>query len=49
MQVLKSGGQFHCLEFSSVSLPVVKELYEAYSFRVIPMLGRWSPSQVMIR
>lgn len=39
-QVLKPGGQFHCLEFSTVNLPVLKELYDAYSFRVIPTLGR---------
>lgn len=39
-QVLRPGGQFHCLEFSGVNLPVLKEIYDAYSFRVIPMLGR---------
>ena len=39
-QVLKPGGQYHCLEFSAVSLPVLKELYDVYSFRVIPMIGK---------
>ena len=47
--MLKPGGQFHCLEFSTVNLPVLKQLYDAYSFRVIPTLGRWvlPPSPAM--
>lgn len=39
-RVLKPGGHFLCLEFSRVSLPVLDRLYEAYSFRVLPLLGR---------
>jgi hypothetical protein len=39
--VLKPGGQFHCLEFSTVNLPILKEMYDAYSFKVIPTLGRY--------
>ena len=38
-RVLKRGGHFLCLEFSRVDLPVLKQLYDAYSFRVIPRLG----------
>jgi demethylmenaquinone methyltransferase/2-methoxy-6-polyprenyl-1,4-benzoquinol methylase len=41
VRVLKPGGQFLCLEFSTVSLPLIKKLYEAYSFQVIPKLGEW--------
>jgi demethylmenaquinone methyltransferase/2-methoxy-6-polyprenyl-1,4-benzoquinol methylase len=39
-RVLKRGGRFLCLEFSNVDVPVLDRLYEAYSFRVIPVLGR---------
>jgi demethylmenaquinone methyltransferase/2-methoxy-6-polyprenyl-1,4-benzoquinol methylase len=39
-RVLKHGGRFLCLEFSQVDVPALEELYEAYSFRVIPEIGR---------
>lgn len=39
-RVLKPGGRFLCLEFSRVSLPVLDRLYDTYSFRVLPVLGR---------
>jgi demethylmenaquinone methyltransferase/2-methoxy-6-polyprenyl-1,4-benzoquinol methylase len=39
-RVLKPGGRFLCLEFSRVVLPVVDRLYDAYSFGVLPLLGR---------
>jgi demethylmenaquinone methyltransferase/2-methoxy-6-polyprenyl-1,4-benzoquinol methylase len=39
-RVLKPGGHFLCLEFSRVSLPILDRLYDAYSFRVLPLLGR---------
>ena len=39
-QVLKPGGRFLCLEFSHVTVPGLKQLYDAYSFNVIPKLGR---------
>jgi demethylmenaquinone methyltransferase/2-methoxy-6-polyprenyl-1,4-benzoquinol methylase len=39
-RVLKHGGHFLCLEFSSTDMPVLEELYEAYSFKVIPEVGR---------
>jgi demethylmenaquinone methyltransferase/2-methoxy-6-polyprenyl-1,4-benzoquinol methylase len=39
-RVLKYGGRFLCLEFSAVDTPMLDRLYEAYSFRVIPTLGR---------
>lgn len=38
-RVLKPGGHFLCLEFSRVVLPGLAALYDAYSFRVIPLLG----------
>jgi demethylmenaquinone methyltransferase/2-methoxy-6-polyprenyl-1,4-benzoquinol methylase len=39
-RVLKRGGHFVCLEFSDVDTPMLDRLYELYSFRVIPALGR---------
>jgi demethylmenaquinone methyltransferase/2-methoxy-6-polyprenyl-1,4-benzoquinol methylase len=39
-RVLKLGGHFICLEFSSVDVPGFDALYELYSFNVIPTLGR---------
>jgi demethylmenaquinone methyltransferase/2-methoxy-6-polyprenyl-1,4-benzoquinol methylase len=39
-RVLKIGGRFLCLEFSSVDLPGLDRLYDLYSFNVIPAVGR---------
>ena len=38
-RVLKHGGRFLCLEFSSVDIPGLEALYELYSFQVIPRIG----------
>jgi demethylmenaquinone methyltransferase/2-methoxy-6-polyprenyl-1,4-benzoquinol methylase len=40
-RALKPGGQLLVLEFSHPSAPGLKPLYEAYSFRVLPLIGRW--------
>jgi demethylmenaquinone methyltransferase/2-methoxy-6-polyprenyl-1,4-benzoquinol methylase len=39
-RVLKRGGQFFCLEFSQVDVPGLDAVYDAYSFRAIPEIGR---------
>src|SRR6201993_3257900 len=39
-RALKPGGRFLCLEFSSVNVPGLDRLYDFFSFRVIPGLGR---------
>jgi len=39
-RVLKIGGRFLCLEFSSVDVPGLDALYEFYSFKVIPRVGQ---------
>jgi demethylmenaquinone methyltransferase/2-methoxy-6-polyprenyl-1,4-benzoquinol methylase len=39
-RVLKLGGHFLCLEFSSVDVPGLDRLYDLYSFNVIPAIGR---------
>ncbi|CAN7122113.1 unnamed protein product, partial [Brassica rapa subsp. narinosa] len=38
-RVLKRGGRFLCLELSHVDIPVFKDIYDLYSFKVIPNLG----------
>ena len=38
-RVLKPGGRFMCLEFSHVVLPGLKQAYDAYSFKVLPLIG----------
>jgi demethylmenaquinone methyltransferase/2-methoxy-6-polyprenyl-1,4-benzoquinol methylase len=39
-RVLRPGGRFLCLEFSTVDVPGLDTLYDLYSFNVIPALGR---------
>ncbi len=39
-RVLKPGGQFHCLEFSRVQVAALAPVYDAWSFGVLPRLGR---------
>lgn len=39
-RVLKPGGQFHCLEFSRVQVAALAPAYDAWSFGVLPRLGR---------
>lgn len=39
-RVLQPGGQFLCLEFSTLTHPFLRELYKKYSFKVIPKIGQ---------
>ncbi|HET9810573.1 MAG TPA: class I SAM-dependent methyltransferase [Sphingomicrobium sp.] len=39
-RVLKLGGRFFCLEFSTSDWPGFANLYEAYARRIIPRIGR---------
>jgi demethylmenaquinone methyltransferase/2-methoxy-6-polyprenyl-1,4-benzoquinol methylase len=39
-RVLKPGGRFFCLEFSKLTPEALRPLYDAYSFRLIPAIGR---------
>jgi demethylmenaquinone methyltransferase/2-methoxy-6-polyprenyl-1,4-benzoquinol methylase len=39
-RVLRPGGRFLCLEFSHIVLPQLRQLYDLYSFRVLPWMGR---------
>ncbi len=38
-RVLRFGGRFFCLEFSSTQWPGFGDVYDAYSHRVVPKLG----------
>lgn len=38
-RVLKPGGRFLCLEFSHVVLPFLSDLYDLYSFKLLPAIG----------
>jgi demethylmenaquinone methyltransferase/2-methoxy-6-polyprenyl-1,4-benzoquinol methylase len=38
-RVLRMGGRFLCLEFSSVDVPGIDAFYELYSFQVNPRIG----------
>lgn len=38
-RVLKPGGKFACLEFSNVNNKCLKQMYDWYSFNIIPLIG----------
>jgi len=40
-RVLKPGGKLLVLEFSHPVLPILSKAYDAYSFNLLPLLGRW--------
>lgn len=40
-RALKPGGQFLCLEFSKVTVPLLAKMYDSYSFHVIPKIGEF--------
>ncbi|HEY1492402.1 MAG TPA: class I SAM-dependent methyltransferase, partial [Steroidobacteraceae bacterium] len=40
-RALRPGGQLLVLEFSHPTAPGLKPLYDAYSFRVLPLLGKF--------
>lgn len=39
-RVLRPGGRFLCLEFSHVDVPVLDNIYDLYSNKIIPTMGR---------
>jgi demethylmenaquinone methyltransferase/2-methoxy-6-polyprenyl-1,4-benzoquinol methylase len=39
-RVLRFGGRFFCLEFSTTTWPGFRDLYDLYSHRVVPKIGR---------
>ena len=38
-RVLKPGGRFLCLEFSTVRNPALSKIYDLYSFNLLPKIG----------
>jgi len=38
-RVLKRGGRFYCLEFSTTQWPGFKEVYDFYSHQLVPRIG----------
>ena len=39
-RVLKHGGRFFCLEFSTTEWPGFKEVYDLYSHKLVPQIGK---------
>src|SRR5690606_34930299 len=39
-RVLKYGGRFFCLEFSTTEWPGLKDAYDFYSHRLVPRIGK---------
>jgi len=39
-RVLKRGGRFLCLEFSEVEMPMLDRLYDEWSMKAIPKIGK---------
>ena len=40
-RVLKEGGEFFCLEFSTVDNPILNYVYSSYKNKLIPILGKF--------
>jgi len=40
-RVLKPGGRFICLEFSKVNNDIIRKIYDLWSFKIIPKLGKF--------
>jgi demethylmenaquinone methyltransferase/2-methoxy-6-polyprenyl-1,4-benzoquinol methylase len=43
-RVLKPKGRMVCLEFSRPQHPILRKLYDFYSFRILPAVGQWVSS-----
>ncbi len=39
-RVLKHGGRFYCMEFSTTEWPGFKEIYDLYSHKLMPWMGK---------
>jgi len=39
-RVLRHGGRFFCLEFSTTTWPGFREVYDAYSHKLVPKIGQ---------
>ncbi|MCP8900805.1 bifunctional demethylmenaquinone methyltransferase/2-methoxy-6-polyprenyl-1,4-benzoquinol methylase UbiE [Gilvimarinus xylanilyticus] len=41
LRVLKPGGKLLVLEFSKPTNPLLEKFYDAYSFKLLPQMGKW--------
>ena len=39
-RVLRHGGRFYCMEFSTTNWPGFKEVYDVYSHKIMPQMGK---------
>lgn len=39
-RVLKPGGRFVCLDMGKVKVPIVKDVFDFYFFKVVPRIGK---------
>jgi demethylmenaquinone methyltransferase/2-methoxy-6-polyprenyl-1,4-benzoquinol methylase len=39
-RILRPGGRFLCMEFSRVAVPLLGQIYDRYSFNVVPWIGQ---------
>jgi len=39
-RILRPGGRFLCMEFSRVAVPLLGQVYDRYSFKVVPWIGQ---------
>lgn len=40
-RTLKPGGRLIILEFSHANAPLLKKIYDTYSFKLLPKIGKW--------
>ncbi len=41
VRVMRPGGQFLCLEFSKLAVPMLQPVYDTYSFKILPEIGHY--------
>ena len=40
IRVLKPGGRFLCLDMGKVKIPILKQLFKFYFFKIVPIVGK---------
>jgi demethylmenaquinone methyltransferase / 2-methoxy-6-polyprenyl-1,4-benzoquinol methylase len=40
IRVLKPGGRFLCLDMGKVKIPILKQLFNFYFFKIVPIVGK---------
>jgi demethylmenaquinone methyltransferase/2-methoxy-6-polyprenyl-1,4-benzoquinol methylase len=39
-RILRPGGKFVCMEFANIQTPLLSHIYDFYSFKIIPLIGK---------